>query len=378
MNYWFENYIICLLLSAVLAGFIIPKILLIAFRKKLFDSVDSRKIHHGTVPRLGGIAFLPSIVFSLCLVLGVDISADIFSVTPLFQDSVVRFFFLICALMLMYLTGIADDLIGVRYRGKFIFQIVAGTLIALSGLWVHDLWGFLGIHELSWWVGWLVTIFLCIYIINAINLIDGIDGLASGLSAIALAFYSIIFFMAGQYVYALLSGASLGTLIPFFYYNVFGKSENRTKIFMGDTGSLTIGTILAFVTLAVFNLKGNGRIAEFPDYNLFVLALTPLLLPLLDVVRVFLHRIRRHSNPFLPDKCHIHHKLLALGFKNSTALICILITDTLFIATNLILSPYLSPTIIILLDILIWSLANMLLTHLIRNREKATGIKLYV
>ena len=173
----------------------------------------------------------------------------------------------------------------------------------------------------------------------------------------------------------MLAGATLGTLVPFFYYNVFGNAANHTKIFMGDTGSLTIGTILSFLSMAVFNLRPD----QAPDAseNLFVLAVTPLLIPLLDVIRVFCHRVRKHNNPFLPDRCHIHHKLLALGFRTSTALITILVADALFIFFNFNLSPFFSPTWIILFDTLIWVVFNWLLTRLIRSREKMTGIKLY-
>ena len=375
MSFWIENYFICFALAAVLAGFIIPKVLLISFRKQLFDTVDERKIHKGAVPRLGGIAFLPSLVFALCIVLAVDLRTGMFSVNFALKDAIVPIFFLICALMLMYLTGIADDLIGVRYRGKFIFQVIAGALIAMSGLYVHNLYGFLWIGQVNVWVGSFITIFLAIYIINAINLIDGIDGLASGLSVIALIYYSHLFYSAGNYIYAMLAGATLGTLVPFFYYNVFGKSEKHTKIFMGDTGSLTIGTILAFLSMAVFNLRPEQL--AVPNENLFILAVTPLLLPLLDVVRVFVHRIRRHNNPFLPDRCHIHHKLLALGFKTSHALITILVTDAIFISINFTLSHFIDPTLIIALDMLLWIGFNFMLTHMIRAREAVSGVKLY-
>lgn len=375
MTFWIENYFICFALSAVLAGFIIPKVLLIAFRRQLFDEVNERKIHKGAVPRLGGIAFLPSLIFSICIVLAVDLRTEIFVMGVQLHETIVPIFFLICALMLMYLTGIADDLIGVRYRGKFIFQIIAGALIAMSGLYIRNLFGFFGIGAVNAWLGVAATIFLAIFVINAINLIDGIDGLASGLSAITLAYYSYIFYQAGEYIYAMLAGATLGTLVPFFYYNVFGNAANHTKIFMGDTGSLTIGTILSFLSMAVFNLRPD----QAPDAseNLFVLAVTPLLIPLLDVVRVFCHRVRKHNNPFLPDRCHIHHKLLALGFRTSTALITILVTDALFISFNFYLSPFFSPTWIILFDTLIWVVFNWLLTRLIRSREKKTGIRLY-
>lgn len=374
MANWTYNYFIGMLISIILTGVIIPKIILIAFRKKLFDEIDERKIHRGIVPRLGGIAFLPSIIFSFCVVIGFNLRTVELSLGEPLMMEMIPIFFLLCGLMLMYLVGIADDLIGVRYRGKFLLQIFTGTLLVAGGMWISDLYGFLWIHHCPDWLGWLFSIFLVIYVANSINLIDGIDGLASGLSMIALIFYSIVFFLAGEYLFALMAATTLGTLIPFFYYNVFGHAENHNKIFMGDTGSLTIGTVLAFLSIAMFRIP----LGDIPgNQNPFILAIAPIILPCFDVVRVFVHRVRNGSNPFLPDKCHIHHKLLALGLVQWKALITILISDATIVGGNLLLSSLVQPTWLILGDIMAWTLLNFLLTHLIRCRERRLGIKLY-
>lgn len=374
MANWTYNYFIGMLISIILTGVIIPKIILIAFRKKLFDEIDERKIHRGIVPRLGGIAFLPSIIFSFCVVIGFNLRTVELSLGEPLMMEMIPIFFLLCGLMLMYLVGIADDLIGVRYRGKFLLQIFTGTLLVAGGMWISDLYGFLWIHHCPDWLGWLFSIFLVIYVANSINLIDGIDGLASGLSMIALILYSIVFFLAGEYLFALMAATTLGTLIPFFYYNVFGHAENHNKIFMGDTGSLTIGTVLAFLSIAMFRIP----LGDIPgNQNPFILAIAPIILPCFDVVRVFVHRVRNGSNPFLPDKCHIHHKLLALGLVQWKALITILISDATIVGGNLLLSSLVQPTWLILGDIMAWTLLNFLLTHLIRCRERRLGIKLY-
>ena len=374
MIYWIQNYFLCFCVSVILAGLIIPNIMNIAFRRKLFDEIDERKIHRGVVPRLGGISFLPAFIFSFCVVVGCNIRLNMPCSVTTFQTSLVPIFFLLCALMLMYLVGIADDLIGVRYRAKFLFQIIAGVLIAISGCWIKSLYGFVGVYEWPTILGWFFSVFLVIAVVNAINLIDGIDGLASGLSAIALMFYSYLFFIVGEYSYALLAGATLGTLAPFFYYNVFGTPERHNKIFMGDTGSLTIGTMLAFLSIEVFNINP----ADVPaGENLFVLAIAPIIVPGFDVVRVFFHRVRNGRNPFLPDKCHIHHKLLALGFRQWQALVAILFADAGFVILNLAVSPYFSPTVIIAGDAVLWIALNILLTYMIRVRERNIGEKLY-
>jgi len=360
--------------AIVISGLIIPKILLIAFRKKLFDSVDERKIHRGVVPRLGGIAFLPSIGITFCGIVGMNLGEGSLSMAEAFSGCIVPLLFLLCGALIIYLVGIADDLIGVRYRAKFLFQITAGVLMCWSGLMVDDLHGFLWIYEIPTWLGWVITIFLVIYVLNAINLIDGIDGLASGLSGVALAWYSYVFYETGQYAYMLIAGATMGTLVPFFYYNVFGDAANRTKIFMGDTGSLTIGLVLVFLSVAVFSIPAESIINH---RNVFVLTIAPIILPCFDVVRVFIHRVRKGHNPFLPDKCHIHHKLLALGFRQRKALITILVMDAVIIVLNLWLSSCVQPTWIIVADVAIWTVFNFLLTRLIRAREKKVEEVLY-
>lgn len=371
---WIANDLIALLISLILTGIIIPQILLIAFRKKLFDDIDERKIHKGVVPRLGGIAFLPSILFSLAVVVGWDLRLGGLDAWSQFSSSIVPMYFMISATLLMFLVGIADDLVGVRYMAKFIVQIIAAALIVMSGMYIDNLFGFLWLHELPIWLGILATVFAVVYVVNAINLIDGIDGLASGLSTVALAFYAILFYNTGEYVYSMLACAAAGTLFPFFYFNVFGNAVKRKKIFMGDTGALTTGMILVFCAIAMLNLRGNSILG---NYNPLVLAISPLIIPCFDVVRVYLHRVRAHRNPFLPDKCHIHHKLLALGLNQRAALCVILLWAILFILVNVALSDLINPTLLIFTDILIWTFANIILSRSIRAREKRLNVHLF-
>lgn len=371
---WITNDILTFAISLLLAGIIIPQILLIAFRKKLFDEVDERKIHKGIVPRLGGIAFLPSILFSLALVVGINLRLGGYYAFGEFAESTVPIYFMVCAVLLMFLVGIADDLIGVRYMAKFIVQILSALLICGSGLYVNNLYGFLWFGELPGWFAFLVTAFVVVFVVNAINLIDGIDGLASGLSTVALVFYAVVFYKGNDYVYSMLASGAVGTLLPFFYYNVFGNARRQKKIFMGDTGALTTGMILVFCAIAVLHIDQEHFTS---DYNPVVVAFSPLIIPCFDVVRVYLHRVARHRNPFLPDKCHIHHKLLALGLNQRLALIVIMGWSALFILVNIILSPYFNPTGIVAADILIWMVVNMFMSRAIHRREKKMNVKLY-
>lgn len=371
---WIANDIIVFIISLGLAGIIIPQILLIAFRKKLFDEIDERKIHKGVVPRLGGIAFLPSILFALAVVVGCDLRFGGLTVWSHFSEAIIPMYFMICASLLMFLVGMADDLIGVRYVAKFIVQIISAVLIVMSGMYVDNLYGFLWLHELPSWFGWLVTAFAVVYVVNAINLIDGIDGLASGLSTVALVFYVVVFYAGSNYVYSMLAAAAAGTLFPFFYYNVFGNAKKQKKIFMGDTGALTTGMILVFCAIAVLHINSGSFVRS---YNPVVMALSPLIIPCFDVVRVYIHRVRNHRNPFLPDKCHIHHKLLALGLNQTSALCLILSWAVIFIIVNVALSQAANPTWLILTDVVIWTVVNIVLSKLIRAREKKLNVHLF-
>lgn len=362
-SFWILNFIFVLGCAILFSGFIIPKILLISFRKKLFDVPDARKIHHSTVPRLGGIAFKPVIMFSICLVLGFDIILGYESQLSLDSSLFPEILFLYCAILTLYLIGIADDLIGVKYSAKFIAQIFCSILLICGDVWISDLGGLLGIHDIPKYLGFPLTVLVVVFVSNAINLIDGIDGLASGLSAVAMLIYSAAFIWHGEYFLAMISFATLGVLIPFYYYNVFGNPQKAQKIFMGDTGSLTIGLIMSYLSIKVIKLEA------LPTDNVehIVIAFTPLLVPCFDVVRVFIHRIKKHHNPFMPDKSHIHHKLLAIGMKQRPAMITIVAASALFAIFNIFFSKWININMLVLIDILIWTLTNMWLTRKIHK-----------
>ena len=185
------------------------------------------------------------------------------------------------------------------------------------------------------------------------------DGLASGLSSVALLFYGYFFVLEERYIFAMLSFAAIGVLLPFFYYNVFGRAERRRKIFMGDTGSLTIGFLLCFL--------GIRLITCIPDDeglpNPLLIMLSPLAIPSLDVLRVFIHRKRLHKNPFMPDKSHIHHKLLAAGMVQRGVMLVIVFGTFL----NIFISRYIEVTILALIDIVLWTVFNIWLTSRIKR-----------
>lgn len=335
---------------------IIPRILVVAFRKKLFDIPNERKIHNGIVPRLGGISFVPTILFALSFTTGLRYLMGYEIPTERLHFIIPEFYFMACGLTLLYLSGIKDDLVGLRYRSKFVVQIIAASLIPLSGLWINNLYGLFGIDELTPWLGIPFTILLTVFIVNAINLIDGIDGLASGLSSISLLTLGCLYIYFDQWIYAILAFSTLGVLLPFFYYNVFGKVDRCKKIFMGDTGSLTLGYILAFLAISYTNY--NPERAPYSE-GAIVVAFSTLIIPMFDVIRVILVRARNHKALFEADRNHLHHKFLDMGFNPRKAMISILAMALVFSSLNIMLVSIMNNNLLLLADIIIWISLNL-------------------
>ena len=363
--FWSICLVVAFLCSVIFAGVLIPQILLIAFRNSLFDIPDERKIHRAAVPRLGGMAFAPVILFTSVLLLGATLAIGNTTYLNEVLGEIEQVAFLICAVTMLYLVGLADDLVGVKYRAKFIVQILCAAMFIVSGVYLQNFCGVAFCNEIHPIIGSLFTLVLIVFVINAINLIDGVDGLASGLSGVALLFYGTMFYMLGDYVYAVFAFSALGAVVQFFYYNVFGNAEKQTKIFMGDTGALTIGILLSFFAL---KLCSHNR-AEINDVNPLVMAAAPLILPCFDVVRVFMGRIRRGNNPFLPDKTHIHHKLMAIGMSTRLTMIVLIVVSILFTLLNIVMSPYLNANLLLLLDVAVWIVFNVWLTKAIAKRQ---------
>ena len=356
-------------LTSVFFGMvIIPRILVISHKKRLYDIPDSRKVHTTPVPRLGGLSFFPVILMSMALVMGFRLYLWSSDVSSLSLGMLHEYLFLFVGMTLLYLVGVCDDLVGVGYRYKFVVQVVSALLLVLSGNWFDSFGGLFGIYSVPVWVGVPFTVFIVVYITNAINLIDGIDGLASGLCCIALSVLSVIFFLRGQYVYALLAICTLGILMPFWCYNVFGNANRGHKLFMGDAGSLTLGYVISFL---IIHMSVTNEVSPTLSNPYMVIAFSTVLVPLLDVIRVVLHRLREHKNPFLPDKNHFHHKLLRTGMRVRVVMVCIIAISAFFILLNSSLAWRVDITYLFFLNLFCWSILHVGLNGLIkRNRER--------
>ena len=377
MNFKIWWFLPVFVISAIFVAIVLPAIVRTANKMNLYDTQDERKVHKGNVPRLGGLSFIPAILFSLLLVIA---AMSIYSpVNMLFSyGPITEVMLAMSGCLILYLVGIMDDIIGVSYKQKFFMQILATTLICISGLWIKDLHGIFGIHALHPVIGIPLTYVVVVLIINSINLIDGIDGLASGLCIMGTVGYSVVFFHRDMNIHMLLAAAMLGVLLVFYLYNTLGK-PGVLKTFMGDTGSLTMGYLLAFFALKLTSIErpmfGSGY-----DGSYFIYAMSVILIPVMDVFRVFFARIRDAKSPFFPDKRHIHHKIMALGFSMRQTRYIIFSISLIFFTINMLIIGWLklNINILICIDAVIWIAMNMLISnrvHYLRSINDPTALR---
>ncbi|WP_304199240.1 MraY family glycosyltransferase [Phocaeicola plebeius] len=361
--------LIAAFVSAVALGrMIIPNILIISLRKRLFDVPDERKVHKRPVPRLGGVTFFPVILFSLCVFTAVRLLTGHGPEEAKVDRLVCEFLFLMGGLTLLYIIGIGDDLVGVRYRRKFLVQILSAAMFPISGVYINCFYGLFGIYMVPAAVGIPLTMLLVVFITNAINLIDGIDGLASGLSMVALLVFGVLFVHYQMWSYAMLAFVTVGVIIPFFSYNVFGDADMGRKIFMGDTGSLTLGYILSFFVIRYCMYEPDMLLLTMKSSPVLV-SFSVLMVPCLDVVRVVLRRARNKKPLFMPDKTHIHHKFLAMGFSPRKALVTIQLMSACFCVFTIVGIRYLNNTLVFVIDVVVWTLLNLWFNRVIRMKE---------
>lgn len=292
----------------------IPSIVKISHKKHLFDEINERKIHKHKIPALGGVAIFIGFIVS--------------TIISTYEYSLNELRFIIASIILLFFIGLKDDLITVSNRKKFVIQVFAALLIIFLGnIRIIQFHGFLGFYEVNYLISASATLFVIILTINAYNLIDGIDGLASGLGSIGAAAFGICFFISGEFQYALLSFALLGSLIGFFIYNVYGT---KNKIFMGDTGSLVIGISMSAILIR-FNEMDSSTLLPTVIQESPALSFAIVIVPLVDTLRVFAIRMLNGKSPFAPDTNHVHHRLLIIFGDHRKVTFTIMFVNVLFI-----------------------------------------------
>ena len=291
----------------------LPAIMKVAAEKKLFDVPDARKLHTKHIASLGGVGIFLGFFLSTFLVVA-------YSETQNFQ-----YFF--AAAVVIFFLGLKDDILILSARKKFIGQLGAtAILVHLGGVRIESMYGVLGFQNVPELLGIVLSYTTIMVIINAFNLIDGVDGLAGTLGLLTTSVFGAYFLFAGLNGFAALSFSMTAALTAFLVFNY-----HPAKIFMGDSGSLLLGMLNAILVIK-FMAVANSPTAVVPIASVAAIGFSILIIPLLDTLRVFTIRLVHGRSPFSPDRNHIHHLLLDRGFShNSVTLSCVGL-NTAFIA----------------------------------------------
>jgi len=306
------DVLLSIAISFTITFLAIPAVINVAEMKKLFDMPDARKVHNAPITPLGGLGIFAGFIFGCLLTMH-------FGQYPELQ-------YFIAASFVIFFLGLKDDILIISPVKKFIGQVLAAFIIIYYGnIQIRSMHGFLGIYQLPEMFSLLLTYFAVIVVINSFNLIDGIDGLAGSLGLLSTTIFGFYFLYVGMLPYAVIAFALSGSLLAFLIFNF-----QPAKIFMGDTGSLLVGTINAILVLKFINIAGSGDV-RFPIPATPAVGFTILMIPLLDTLRVFGIRILHRRSPFSPDRNHIHHLLLDRGFSHRTITLLLVAVNAVMI-----------------------------------------------
>lgn len=306
-----------LLMAAVVSFLLTPMARRFAFLVGAVDRPDPRKIHRHPTARLGGLAVVAGFCAPWLLLYVLDNR-----VAHIVRDHETLVFTLLGAGITLFAVGVVDDIRGLSPGTKLVFQVLVAGGMFLGGYQITELSIPFGD---KWTLGWLalpVTVLWIVGLTNATNLLDGMDGLATGMAAVMALSLAMINIIAENTVVALLTFCLAGAALGFLPYNF-----TPARIFLGDSGSLFLGVVMAGISTISFFKAATATLILLP----FLFAL-----PLFDTFQVVVGRLRRGHHPFSPDKTHVHHRLLDFGF-NSRQATTILYLVTLFLGVSAII-----------------------------------------
>ena len=319
-----------------------PSLIKVAILKRLFDDPnEKRKLHNRATPTIGGIVLFAATLFAFSLWFPRNLIHDPIIALKAMDD----YKYIVCTLLIMFFVGIKDDIIGTAPVKKLLAHImVSMILVLMADIRIVSMHGIFGMEDLPYWASVFLSIFTYIVVVNAFNLIDGLDGLASGIGLIATLSFGTWFAFAGDFVMSCLSFALAGSLSAFLFFNF-----SPAKIFMGDSGSLSIGLIICILAIKLISFDVGAIQNEFLlRISKPVLAMSVLVYPLTDTLRIFIYRTVRGVSPFSADRNHLHHRLIDICGSHKKAVIILYLVN-IFIITLCISLSYLNPTYVFII-----------------------------
>jgi len=360
----FRSYYPLFVIAVYLCAFgftfyLIPKVLWVSKEKNLMAAVNDRSSHLVATPSFGGVAFYITLILLLSILQSLRLT---------YVGN-----HLIAGITILFMVGLKDDLVISTARVKFFGQITAVCFLIFSPeLQLDNLQGFWGIYEIPVILGYLIKAVIAIALINAYNLIDGIDGLAAMIGIVIAGVYGYIFHLTGNSYFLLVCIGVIGILSAFMRFNF---SRGPRKIFMGDSGSLVIGLILAFLTMKILTMAAVPQFmaeGHNPANRLLLIACI-LFIPAFDTLRVMIIRMINKRSPFSADKNHAHHILLDLGFSHFRAGLSLAFLNLLVVGMYIVLSTELTNLWLTFVVVLIYGSTFLLFSRLkIKSETEAT------
>lgn len=345
------------ILALILALIFIPFIKQIAVKVNLVDKPNYRKVHTNAVPLIGGISIAITVLIVL-IVSGNQLSF-LKEYLPILSSGFV-----------LLIVGVIDDKTDLSAKYKLVIQLLLAFIIALSGPRITTFYGFLGVYEIATWAQYLLTIIVITGVVNAFNLMDGVDGLVGGLSLLGFTMFLVSSVFYNDYFLGKVSVIFIGAIIGFLKFNL-----SKKKIFMGDAGSLFLGFIL--VTFGIHFMEKQHSTNNYGYAYGFLILVAFFSIPVLDSIRVYVGRIKQGNSPFKADKSHLHHLLLTAGLTHKKISLFVVIFCMILFFIGFGLISYLSTTLIILaIMTLFWAIVKLLLMISSLHEWRATIKKL--
>ena len=289
--------IVMCVVSLLLSASLIPLVIRLCNKYHWYDTIDARKVHTGNIPRLGSVGFVTAFSISSVLYSLIEKDAQLSTLLPF-----------VIAGFIIFLFGVIDDFMNLKAKYKLVVQIVAAIIIVLSGYRFKNI----GSIVLPLWFSYCLTFCWILGIINAFNLIDGVDGLCGGLSSL------IILTLAVIYSASAIHSAALCFILVFAIcgFLIYNNPNPKAKIFMGDGGSQFLGFMIS--ALPLYQSTANF------EYNKLFIMIDLVSIPMMDVVAAIWRRLRDHRAIMSPDRLHLHHKLMNLGLNSKQVLLVLL------------------------------------------------------
>ena len=309
-----------------------PSLIKVAILKRLFDAPgDTRKLHTRMIPTIGGIIIFAGTLFAYSLWFPDKQIHDL----PELSKSLSDYKFIVSTLLVMFFVGVKDDIIGTAPVKKLVAHVLVGmVMVLMADIRILNMHGLFGIDVLPLWTSVFLSLFTYIVVVNAFNLIDGVDGLAGGVGFIASTAFGCWFALAGDPAMACLAFALSGSLLGFLFFNF-----SPAKIFMGDSGSLTIGLIICILAIKVIGYDVSAIENKFIlNISKPIFAMSVLVYPLVDTLRIFIYRAVRGVSPFSADRNHLHHRLIDIGLSHKGTVVTVYLFNILIIGLTLSLT----------------------------------------